>query len=152
MGYYSSLGYYLIGLSPVLALALYLGITLPSAGALVLAGVPFQWFLIEVAIPTIAVEVIGFALYLNGYRKHESLPFSLGVNIFLVLWGILTMFYGGAMYGELLDWANLSHVTVAVQSHPEIMTYTSIAVMGVLWLGWGIALTIAYLLISESVR
>jgi hypothetical protein len=152
MGYYSSLGYYLVGLSPVLALVLYLGITLPSAGALVFAGVPFQWFLVEVAIPTIAVEVIGFALYLYGHRKHESLPFSLGVNIFLVLWGILITFLGGAMYGALLDWANLAHVTLTIQSYPEIMTYTTMAVMGVFWLGWGIALTIVYLLSSESVR
>lgn len=150
MGYYSSLGYYLIGLSPVLALVLFLGITLPSVGTLVFAGVPFQWFLIEVTIPTISAEVIGFALCLFGHRKHESLPFSLGLNIFLVLWGVLAMFFGGAMYGELLDWANLAHVTITVQSHPEIMTYTTIAVMGFLWLDWGIALTIAYLLSSKA--
>lgn len=54
------------------------------------------------------------------------------------------------MYGELLDWANLAHVTVTIQSHPEIMIYTTIAVMGFLWLDWGIALTIVYLLSARG--
>lgn len=149
MGCYSSLGYWLIGLSPVLALVLYLCITLPSVGALVFIGVPFQGFLIGVAIPTISVEVIGFVLYLFGRWKKESMPFSLGVNIFLILWGILVIFFGRVMYGVLLDWADLAHVTVTVQSHPEIMTYTTIAILGLLWLVWGIALIVVYWLGSK---
>jgi predicted anti-sigma-YlaC factor YlaD len=144
MGYYSSLGYYLIGLSPVLALVLYSGITLPSVGTLVFAGVPFQWFLIEVTISTISVEVIGFVLYLFGHRKNESLPFSLGLNMFLVLWGILVTFYAAAMYGVLLDWTSLAHVTVTIWNHPEVVTYTTLAIMGLLWINSGIALTYMY--------
>jgi hypothetical protein len=141
---YSSFGYYLICLSPVLALILYLGVSLPSVGILVFVGVPFLVFLIGVVIPTVSVDVIGFVLYLFGYRKNESMPFSLGLNIFLVLWGILVTFYAGAMYGALLDWANLAQVTVTIYNHPEIATYTTLAIMGLLWVNLGIALTIVY--------
>jgi hypothetical protein len=141
---YSSLGYYLICLSPVLAFILYLGISLPSVGILVFAGMPFQVLLIGVAIPTISVEVIGLALYFVEHGKNESKPFSLGLNIFLVLWGILVTFYAGAMYGVLLDWANLARVTVTIHNHPEIMTYTTLAIMGLLWINLGIAFTIMY--------
>ena len=141
---YSSLGYYMICLSPVLALILYLGVSLPSVGILVFVGMPFQVFLIGVVIPTIGVEVIGFALYLFGHRNNESMPFSLGLNIFLVLWGIVVTFYAAAMYGALLDWTKLAQVTVTVQNHPEIVTYTTLAIMGLLWINLGIALTVAY--------
>jgi hypothetical protein len=149
MGYYSSIGYWLIGLSPVLALILYLSMTLPSVGALVFVGVPFQWFLIGVAVPTIGVEMIGFVLYVFGGWKKESMPFSLGVTIFLFLWGILVMFYAGVIYGDLLNWAELAHFTVTIQSNPEIMNYIAIAVMGALWFGWGIALTVVHWLSLE---
>jgi hypothetical protein len=141
---YSSLGYYLACLSPILALILCFGICLPSVGTSAFAGVPFQVFLIEVAIPTVIVEVIGFALYLFGYRKNESMPYNSGLNILLVLWGILVMLFGGAMYGVLLDWARLAQVTVTMYSYPEIVTYTTVAIMGLLWVNLSIALTIVY--------
>jgi hypothetical protein len=149
---YSSFGYYLICLSPVLALILYLGVSLPSVGILVFVGVPFLVFLIGVVIPTVSVDVIGFVLYLFGYRKNESMPFSLGLNIFLVLWGILVTFYAGAMYGALLDWANLAQVTVTIYNHPEIVTYTALAIMGLLWINFGVALTIVYWQSSKRAR
>lgn len=115
-----------------------------SVGIIVFVGVPFQVFLIGVVIPTISVDVIGFALYLFGHGKNETMPFSLGLNIFLVLWGILVTFYAGAMYGALLDWANLAQVTVTIYNHPEVVTYTTLAIMGLLWINLGIALTIVY--------
>jgi hypothetical protein len=149
---YSSFGYYLICLSPVLALILYLGVSLPSVGILVFVGVPFLVFLIGVVIPTVSVDVIGFVLYLFGYRKNESMPFSLGLNIFLVLWGVLATFYAAAMYGALLDWANLAQVTVTIYNHPEIVTYTALAIMGLLWINFGVALTIVYWQSSKRAR
>jgi hypothetical protein len=134
MGYLSK-GYYIICLSPILALILYFFIFLPSVETSVSVRPSVQVFLIEVAVPIIGIQVSGLVLGLLGCMKNESMLMGIVheiANIILILWGMLVTFYSWFAYGLAV-----SHPQIISEYH-EIEFYATLALMGLLWIASGL--------------
>lgn len=92
-----------------------------------------------VYISVIIIQVCGLILCLVGYRKNESVPFNLILNIFLILWGSFVTWWAMVWYGELLEWSSMPGVrSLTVWDHAE---YAASALRGLLWIASGLFLT-----------
>lgn len=135
MGYLSK-GYYLICLSPIIALVLFFFIYIGSLqGSSPYVSPPVQTFLFEVAIPVIAVQIGSLSLCLLGSGLHESMHMGIVheiANIILLLWGMVVTWYSWFAYGMAL-----SHPQY-INQYNGVEAYASIALIGLLWIVSGI--------------
>ena len=118
---YLTLGYHLIVFSPLFSLAL-----------LVVARAQ-----LGVTASVIGVQICGMILYLVGYRKpskpSETPPHILLSGIFLIVWGLLVVWY-------LITWYNF-HITYYLPEKPltfwDNVNCAAYVLKGLLWVASG---------------
>lgn len=98
----------------------------------------------EVNMSIIGVQMFGLILCLLGIKKGEVLrDFKVSnilLNILLILWGALVIFWFWGMYCMVLDWSRLPGVrNLTIWDYME---YATFMIEGLLWIASGIILIV----------
>jgi len=143
---YLTIGYYVVCLSPLLSILVY--IYVPE----LLVGPSYDWLhpmMVYTGIHTliIGVQLCGIFLYLLWYRNEriesKQLPFVRLSSVLLILWGgLVGLFVAGFWNKEVLPWSRLPGVRGLIIW--DYLQFVSWALKGFLWIASGLLFLVIF--------